>query len=71
MSTKITIIEGGPAIIQSEDVVTLNGELTSKKIALCRCGNSANKIYCDGSHSKKDGIKQELVDELKPNNNNW
>ncbi|GIU72169.1 MAG: hypothetical protein KatS3mg003_1648 [Candidatus Nitrosocaldaceae archaeon] len=39
---KITVLENGPIIVEN------NG----KKIALCRCGGSNNKPYCDGTHQK-------------------
>ncbi len=39
---KITALEDGPLIIDKD----------GKKIALCRCGASSNKPYCDGSHQK-------------------
>jgi CDGSH-type Zn-finger protein len=56
MSIEITIIENGPVIIQnkSDIATTVNGELISKKIAICRCGKSENGVYCDGSHAKKE-----------------
>jgi CDGSH-type Zn-finger protein len=36
-------------------LVEVNGEV---KAALCRCGHSANKPYCDGSHTRV-GFKAE------------
>lgn len=57
MSTKITIVENGPAIIESTENIHVQGDSMGKtKIALCRCGLSETKIYCDGSH--KDKIKE-------------
>lgn len=53
----ITILENGPLLIkQPVNVVDqVSGkELSIDKfpIALCRCGQSINKPYCDGAHSK-------------------
>lgn len=55
MPTTIIITAGGPAIVQGPCVMTLpDGHTETKegKIALCRCGASGNKPYCDGSHVK-------------------
>lgn len=40
----------GPVIIQDAD----GNEYPIKKqtVALCRCGGSTNKPFCDGTHSK-------------------
>ncbi|MEJ5263154.1 MAG: CDGSH iron-sulfur domain-containing protein [Ignavibacterium sp.] len=35
--------------------------LSQKVIALCRCGQSSNKPFCDGSH-KKCEFKGEVVE---------
>ena len=54
-NTAIKIKDNGPLVITG-DVVLLDGEdnclNTEGKttIGLCRCGLSANKPYCDGSH---------------------
>ncbi len=32
-----------------------------KVVALCRCGHSANKPFCDGSHRKNDFQADEVV----------
>ncbi len=57
----IKLMENGPVLL--EGVYTLEspkiGEYTSSKnIALCRCGGSSNKPFCDGTH-KKIGFKAE------------
>jgi CDGSH-type Zn-finger protein len=62
MSVKVTIIENGPAIIDSEDYLLIESGTPppkglasfTKKIAICRCGKSGNGVWCDGSHSKKE-----------------
>ena len=55
--TNILIKPNGPILVTTDCVIThSNGEQEIKKgsIALCRCGASANKPYCDGSHRKID-----------------
>ena len=51
--TEISIIENGPAIIKGKFRVTKGaGEIlsTADQIALCRCGASKNRPFCDGTH---------------------
>lgn len=47
--------KNGPLIVEGEvDVFDTEGnKLTSNKprLALCRCGASSNKPFCDGTHS--------------------
>lgn len=53
----IQIKQDGPIIVNTDCHITLtNGETEIKKgvTALCRCGGSGNKPYCDGSHKKID-----------------
>jgi uncharacterized Fe-S cluster protein YjdI len=55
--TKIEVIDGGPLIVHGSLVITDadGGEVRkNKKTALCRCGASSNKPFCDGSHRKID-----------------
>jgi len=52
-STKVTVTKGGPLLVKGKLTIELaNGETEEKSgmTALCRCGASANKPYCDGSH---------------------
>jgi CDGSH-type Zn-finger protein/uncharacterized Fe-S cluster protein YjdI len=51
----ITPAENGPLLIAgSIELVTGTGRTIHRceKTALCRCGQSANKPYCDGTHRK-------------------
>ena len=52
-SAEIEIIHNGPAILKSKKIIIeRNGEKTEKEgmVAICRCGQSENKPYCDGTH---------------------
>ena len=54
-STKIEVSPNGPYLIKTEClIVHTDGkeEIKTGTVALCRCGASANKPYCDGSHRK-------------------
>ena len=58
-SPVIDISENGPILISGPVTIKYkdNQELKeSKTIALCRCGFSSKKPYCDGSH-KREGFK--------------
>ncbi len=58
MAVKITIRPNGPYLVEGEvELVDVNGNKidTSGKgarFALCRCGGSVTKPFCDGTHSK-------------------
>ena len=54
MSVTIKIKENGPYIVEGDfTLVDANGqEIPKKKTALCRCGGSTTKPFCDGTHSK-------------------
>ncbi|RED97533.1 (4Fe-4S)-binding protein [Marinoscillum furvescens] len=50
---KVDVVENGPLIINQPVIIcTTAGEEQKEKTALCRCGASENKPYCDGSHKK-------------------
>jgi CDGSH-type Zn-finger protein len=53
----IKVRQNGPYRIEGDDVtlVDWNGqpyEVARRPIALCRCGASTTKPFCDGTHSK-------------------
>ena len=55
--TTIKVIQNGPLQVQGDDatVVDWNGvayPVAKRPFYLCRCGASATKPFCDGSHAK-------------------
>ena len=53
----ITVRLNGPYKVEGDDVrlVDWNGNeygIAKRPFALCRCGASTNKPFCDGTHSK-------------------
>ena len=56
---QIQMVENGPLMIKGDlKISTPKGDLKSKQkvTAFCRCGDSANKPFCDGSHKTKGFI---------------
>lgn len=54
---RITVQANGPLLLKGDFIMQLPDGREEKKegnLALCRCGASANKPYCDGSHRKID-----------------
>ncbi|MEO0202974.1 MAG: CDGSH iron-sulfur domain-containing protein [candidate division WOR-3 bacterium] len=55
---KIEFLENGPYKVEIENesfLIEKDGKqekINKKVIYLCRCGNSNNKPFCDGAHSK-------------------
>jgi len=57
MAVKVTIRPNGPYLVEGDmEVIDVNGnkiDTTGQpRIALCRCGGSVKKPFCDGTHSK-------------------
>lgn len=54
MTITIKLKENGPYLVEGEfRLVDANGqEIPIRKAALCRCGGSTMKPFCDGTHSK-------------------
>jgi CDGSH-type Zn-finger protein len=55
--TTIRLRQNGPYVIDSDDVrvVDWNGveyRIDRRPVALCRCGASTKKPFCDGTHSR-------------------
>ncbi len=54
--TKITALDNGPYLVRGPIVITdADGnefQTERETIALCRCGGSTTKPFCDGTHSK-------------------
>jgi CDGSH-type Zn-finger protein len=53
--TVITVSADGPYLVSGPvEIRNAEGALVRSvtKAALCRCGNSANKPFCDGSHRR-------------------
>lgn len=52
---KISPVEDGPLVVENPPTITGDYDVDAAgkpKLALCRCGASSNKPYCDGTHSK-------------------
>jgi CDGSH-type Zn-finger protein len=57
MTCKITIRPNGPYLVEGDceiyDPTGAKVDITGRpRIALCRCGASVTKPFCDGTHSK-------------------
>lgn len=51
----IQVLPKGPYLVTGNFTITdANGSRlqSGEKVALCRCGASTNKPFCDGAHSK-------------------
>lgn len=56
--TKLTINNNGSVKVDGDfEIVDANGNVYGLQgrtiVSLCRCGHSANKPFCDGSHKEK------------------
>ncbi|MDU8885291.1 (4Fe-4S)-binding protein [Yeosuana sp. MJ-SS3] len=57
IETKIEVLKDGPLLVYGTlKVIHNNGdeETKNKTTAFCRCGDSHNKPYCDGTHVKNE-----------------
>ena len=70
-AAKITCIDNGPLRIEGDfEIVDLQGKpfgLAGRTaVSLCRCGQSANKPFCDSSHKTNGWSCQVAAFELPP-----
>ena len=71
MPSKVTVFSNGPIRIEGEfEIVDSSGNrfgLAGRTtIGLCRCGHSANKPFCDGSHARTGFQDTCVARELPP-----
>ena len=57
MATVIRVRRNGPYRVEGDEITVVDWEgreytFDRLPIALCRCGASTNKPFCDGTHSK-------------------
>jgi CDGSH-type Zn-finger protein len=54
LSVRITIRDNGPLLVDGDFTLVdaAGNEVPIQKKALCRCGGSTTKPFCDGTHSK-------------------
>lgn len=55
--TRIRLRKNGPYVVEGDDVTVVDWDgveyvADRQPIALCRCGGSTRKPFCDGSHSR-------------------
>ena len=54
----IRIRDNGPCLVDGDDVQVVDADgnafpIERRPFALCRCGHSAGKPFCDGSHNRE------------------
>jgi 3-phenylpropionate/trans-cinnamate dioxygenase ferredoxin subunit len=54
LTVTIKIRDNGPYVVEGDFILTdaAGNEVPILKKALCRCGGSTTKPFCDGTHSK-------------------
>jgi CDGSH-type Zn-finger protein len=70
-TTKVTVRDDGSILIDGDfEILDPQGEkfgLSGRtSIGLCRCGQSANKPFCDGSHARTGFQDKVVARELPP-----
>jgi CDGSH-type Zn-finger protein len=53
----IKLRQNGPYLVEGDDVTVVDWhgqpyQIARRPVALCRCGASTRKPFCDGTHSK-------------------
>jgi len=70
-ATKVSCFSNGPIRIEGDFQIldptgAAFGLAGRTVISLCRCGHSANKPFCDGSHNRMGFIDEVVARELPP-----
>ncbi len=64
----VTVKESGPYVVSgSISLIDADGNAFPSErevVALCRCGHSANKPFCDGSHTREGFTATERAGEV-------
>ncbi|MFZ0633892.1 MAG: CDGSH iron-sulfur domain-containing protein [Candidatus Acidiferrales bacterium] len=71
MPAKIKVLNNGPLFIEGDfQIVDAEGnafDLAGRtSLALCRCGHSANRPFCDGSHKSCGFLSEDKARVLPP-----
>ena len=56
----VTVLDNGPLLVQGTITIVDkdgNSQVKEGSTALCRCGLSKNKPFCDGTHKTCDVLK--------------
>jgi CDGSH-type Zn-finger protein len=69
---KVIVRGNGPYRIEGDDIKicdeggNLYGLAGRTVVSLCRCGQSQNKPFCDGSHAKVGFVSESKARDLTP-----
>ena len=69
---KITVRNSGPLRVEGEGIQILDQDGKAfglggrTVVSLCRCGQSANKPFCDGTHARAGFVSDVVASELPP-----
>lgn len=71
--TSITPMENGPYMVKElQNLANKKGSVDTKQtVALCRCGGSGNKPFCDGTHAKNGFSSAKLDDGASDKRENY
>jgi CDGSH-type Zn-finger protein len=70
--TKVVVRNNGPLRVEGDNITIADetgkvwGLAGRKIVSLCRCGNSSNKPFCDGSHNRVGFLSECSASELPP-----
>jgi CDGSH-type Zn-finger protein len=69
---KITVRNNGPLKVEGDAIELVDqdgrpfGLAGRTVVSLCRCGQSANKPFCDGTHARVGFASEVVATELPP-----